>query len=65
MGSKIAVTDQEVTDFFNANRAQFNMAEEAYHLAQIVVTPVRDPQMANGTATMRRRRRRRRRRCRC
>jgi len=49
VGAKIAVTDQEVTDFFNANRAQFNVPEEAYHIAQIVVTPVRDPQLANGT----------------
>jgi len=49
IGSKIAVTDQEVTDFFNANRAQFNVAEEAYHIAQIVVTPVRDQQIQNGT----------------
>jgi peptidyl-prolyl cis-trans isomerase SurA len=49
IGSKIAVTDQEITDFFNANRAQFNVAEEAYHIAQIVVTPVRDPQISNGT----------------
>jgi peptidyl-prolyl cis-trans isomerase SurA len=49
VGSKIAVTDQEVTDFFNANRAQFNVAEEAYHIAQIVVTPVRDQQVANST----------------
>jgi len=47
--SKISVTDQEVIDFFNANRAQFNLPEEAYHLAQIVVTPVRDPQIANRT----------------
>jgi peptidyl-prolyl cis-trans isomerase SurA len=45
--SKVAVTDQEVTDFFNANRAQFNFPEDAYHLAQIVVTPVRDGQTAN------------------
>ena len=37
--SKVTVTDQEVTDYFNANRAQFNLPEEAYHLAQIVVTP--------------------------
>jgi peptidyl-prolyl cis-trans isomerase SurA len=49
VGSKIAVTDQEVTDAFCANRAQFNMAEESYHLAQIVVTPVRDPQVGNST----------------
>jgi peptidyl-prolyl cis-trans isomerase SurA len=47
--SKIAVTDQQVSDFFNANRAQFNLPEEAYHLAQIVVTPVRDQQIANRT----------------
>lgn len=47
VGSKIAVTDQDVSDFFNANRAQFNVAEEGYHIAQIVVTPVRDPQLAN------------------
>jgi peptidyl-prolyl cis-trans isomerase SurA len=49
IGSKVAVTDKEVTDFFTANRAQFNVAEEAYHIAQIVVTPVRDPQIANAT----------------
>ena len=49
VGSKIAVTDQEITDFFNANRSQFNVAEESYHLAQIVVTPVRDAQTANAT----------------
>jgi parvulin-like peptidyl-prolyl isomerase len=49
VGSKIAVTDQEVTSAFNANRAQFNMPEESYHLAQIVVTPMRNPQVANAT----------------
>jgi len=49
VGSKIAVSDKEITDFFNANRAQFNVAEESYHIAQIVVTPVREPQTANGT----------------
>ena len=49
IGSKVAVADQEITDFFNANRTQFNVAEEAYHIAQIVVTPVRDQQVANGT----------------
>ena len=49
VGSKIAVADKEITDFFNTNRAQFNVAEESYHIAQIVVTPVREPQTANGT----------------
>ena len=47
--SKIAVTDQEVANAFNANRAQFNLPEEAYHIAQIVITPVRDAQRANRT----------------
>jgi len=47
--SKITVTDQQVTDYFNANKSQFNIAEEAYHIAQIVVTPARDTQVNNGT----------------
>jgi len=49
VSSKVAITDQEVIDFFNANRAQFNLPEEAFHLAQIIVTPVREPQIANRT----------------
>ena len=49
VGAKITVTDQQVTDFFNANRAQFNLPEEAFHLAQIIVTPARDAQLANRT----------------
>jgi len=49
VASKVVVTDQEVNDFFNANRAQFNVPEESYHLAQIVVTPTRDAQVTNGT----------------
>jgi peptidyl-prolyl cis-trans isomerase SurA len=47
--SKVNVTDQEVTDFFNANRAQFNVAEESYRLAQIVVTPAPGTQQVNRT----------------
>jgi peptidyl-prolyl cis-trans isomerase SurA len=47
--SKVTVTDQEITDFYNANRAQFNIPEESYRVAQIVVTPVKDPQIANRT----------------
>jgi peptidyl-prolyl cis-trans isomerase SurA len=47
--SKIAVSDQELTDLFNANRSRFNLAEESYHIAQIAVTPVKDSQVANRT----------------
>jgi peptidyl-prolyl cis-trans isomerase SurA len=46
---KIAVTDKEISDFFNANRSQFNVAEESYHIAQIVVTPVREAQVTNNS----------------
>jgi peptidyl-prolyl cis-trans isomerase SurA len=49
VGSNITVTDREVNDFFAANRAQFNVQEESYHIAQIVITPTRDPQLSNGT----------------
>ena len=47
--AKIAVTDQEVNDFFNANRAQFTVAEESYRIAQIVITPDRAAQQVNRT----------------
>jgi len=49
VASRVAVTSQEVSDFFLANRGQFNLVEEAYHIAQIAVTPVRDAQVANRT----------------
>jgi peptidyl-prolyl cis-trans isomerase SurA len=45
--AKISVSDQDVSDFYNANRAQFNVAETQYRIAQIVVTPVREPQQVN------------------
>jgi peptidyl-prolyl cis-trans isomerase SurA len=49
IADKVAVSDQEVTDFYNANKAQFNLPEDAVRLAQIVVTPGPDPQIANRT----------------
>jgi peptidyl-prolyl cis-trans isomerase SurA len=45
--AKIVITDQDVTDFYNANRAQFNVAEPQYRVAQIVVTPRREQQVRN------------------
>ncbi len=47
--SKVSVTDEDITAFFEANRAQFNRPEDAYRIAQIVVTPVRDEEIANRT----------------
>jgi len=45
--SKVAPTDQDVTNFYDENRAQFNVAETQYRVAQIVVTPRKDPQIRN------------------
>ncbi len=45
--NKITITDQDVADFYNQNRAQFNVAETQYRIAQIVVTPRKDPQIRN------------------
>jgi len=49
VAAQITVPDQEVTSFFEANKAQFNVPEEAYRLAQIVVTPTKEPQVTNST----------------
>jgi peptidyl-prolyl cis-trans isomerase SurA len=45
--SKISITDKDVTDFYNANRSNFNLAEPQVHLAQILVTPAPDPNVRN------------------
>jgi len=45
--AKIAITDQDVADFYNTNRGQFNVAEPQYRVAQIVVTPRKEPQIRN------------------
>jgi len=45
--SHITITDAEVTNFYNANRASFNLAEPQVHMAQIVVTPQPDASVRN------------------
>lgn len=45
--AKITVTDQEITDFYGANKAQFNVAEPRYHVAQIKVTPQKEALVRN------------------
>jgi peptidyl-prolyl cis-trans isomerase SurA len=47
--SAVGVADQEVTTFFNANRDQFNLKEDAHRVAQIVITTAREPQLTNRT----------------
>ncbi|HXX43824.1 MAG TPA: SurA N-terminal domain-containing protein [Candidatus Acidoferrales bacterium] len=45
--AKISVTDQDVADYYSKNRAQFNVAEPQYHIAQIVITSHPDPNVHN------------------
>jgi peptidyl-prolyl cis-trans isomerase SurA len=45
--AKISITDQDVNEFYNANKAQFNVAEPQYRIAQIVVTPRKEAQIRN------------------
>lgn len=45
--SHIAVSDSEIGSYYERNKANFNVPETAYHLAQIQVTPVADPELRN------------------
>jgi len=45
--AKISITDQDISDFYNSNRAQFNIVEPQYHIAQISITPRPDPTVHN------------------
>ena len=42
--SKINISDQDITNYYNENKAEFNLIEPQYHLAQIVVTNQPAPQ---------------------
>lgn len=43
----ISITDKDVTDYYNANKAGFNFPEPQIHMAQILVTPHPDPNVRN------------------
>ncbi len=45
--SHITITDADVTNFYNANKTSFNLAEPQIHMAQILVTPYADPEVRN------------------
>ena len=45
--SKINVTDQDITSYYNAHKAEFNLIEPQYHLAHILVTGAPNPQVHN------------------
>jgi peptidyl-prolyl cis-trans isomerase SurA len=45
--SLINITDQDIRDYYNANKANFNLPEPQVHLAQILVTGADDPNVRN------------------
>ncbi|MGC2887868.1 MAG: SurA N-terminal domain-containing protein [Candidatus Acidiferrum sp.] len=45
--AKITITDQDIADSYNANKAQFNVAEPRYRISEIVVTPRKELQIRN------------------
>jgi peptidyl-prolyl cis-trans isomerase SurA len=47
INSKINITDADISNFYNANRKGFNLAEPQLRMAQIVVTPSADPNVRN------------------
>lgn len=43
--SKISVSDQDITNYYNEHKAEFNLIEPQYHLARILVTPAPNPEV--------------------
>ena len=42
--SKVSVSDQDISNYYNAHKSEFNLIEPQYHLARILVTAVPNPQ---------------------
>jgi peptidyl-prolyl cis-trans isomerase SurA len=47
VGAKISIGDEAVRAFYDENREQFNVPETQYRIAQIVITPQREPEIRN------------------
>ncbi len=45
--SKINITDDDITAYYNQHKAEFDLIEPQYHLAQILVTTQPNPQVKN------------------
>ncbi len=43
--SKINITDSDISSYYNQHKAEFNLIEPQYHLAQILVTTQPNPQL--------------------
>ena len=47
INSKINISDEDITNYYNQHKAEFNLIEPQYHLAQILVTTQPNPQVKN------------------
>ena len=47
INSKITVTDADVSSYYNEHKAEFNLPETTYHLAQIIVSSSPGPNAGN------------------
>jgi len=47
ISSKINVSDQDIANYYNAHKSEFNLIEPQYHLAQIFVTTAPSAQVRN------------------
>ena len=45
VGSKVNITDDDITNYYNEHKAEFNLIEPQYRLAQILVTTQPNPQV--------------------
>jgi peptidyl-prolyl cis-trans isomerase SurA len=45
--SKINISDEDITNYYNQHKAEFNLIEPQYHMAQILVTTQPNPQVKN------------------
>ncbi len=47
IASRMNLTDQDISAYYERNKNQFEIAETQYHIAQIAVTPFAEPQVRN------------------
>jgi peptidyl-prolyl cis-trans isomerase SurA len=45
--AKISISDQDISDFYNQNKSQFDLPEPQYHVAEIVITSHPDATVHN------------------
>jgi len=45
--SKINISDEDITSYYNEHKAEFNLIEPQFHLAQVLVTTQPNPQVKN------------------